>query len=93
MQWSEIIAEEKSDAIKEISALPAGQKNVLSKLAENEATQMTEKQTIMDLKMTGSSIARALEGLEEKDVIEKIETGYQIINPVIKFYVLKGKIS
>ncbi len=93
LHWSEIIAEEKSDAIKEISALPSGQKNALSKLAENETTQMTEKQTIMDLKMTGSSIARALEGLEEKDIIEKVETGYQIINPVIKFYVLKGKIS
>lgn len=46
---------------------------------------------MLELQMTSSSIITALEGLEEKDVIEKDEEDmYQIINPVVKFYALKN---
>ena len=40
--------------------------------------------------MTSSSIIAALEGLEEKDFIEKVNDQYQIINPVVRHYVLSG---
>ncbi len=43
--------------------------------------------------MTSSSIITALEGLEEKDVIEKEEDQYQIINPIVKYYILRGSKS
>ncbi len=89
--WSAILAEEKSDAVKEISSLSAGQKSVLCELAERDKLQMTDKETILKLQMTSSSIVRALDGLDEKDIIEKLERGYRIINPVLKFYVLQGK--
>ncbi len=91
--WLDILEEEKSDAIKEISALTAGQKKVLGQVAEENVTQLTDKATMITLEMASSSIVRALEGLEEKDIIEKLESSYKVINPVIRFYVTKGKVT
>jgi hypothetical protein len=92
--WHKILLEEKSDAVKEISLLSAGQKNVLLQLAKNPLVPITSKQSMLSLQMTSSSIITALEGLEEKDMIEKTGQQYQIINPVVKHYVLtSGKID
>ena len=92
-EWLEILKEEKSDAIKEISLLSLGQKNVLLLIAKNISIQLTSKQAILESQMTSSSILTALEGLEEKDIIEKEEDKYQIISPVVKFYVLASSLS
>ncbi len=40
--------------------------------------------------MSSSSIITAIEGLEEKDIIEKQGNKYQVINPVLKHFVLKS---
>lgn len=48
---------------------------------------------MLELQMTSSSVITALDGLEEKDVIEREEDNYQIINPVVKYYVLKGRVE
>ncbi len=87
--WLQVLEEEKSDAVKEISQLSIGQKNVLLQIAK-KIPQLTSKQSILEINMSSSSITTALEGLEEKDVIEKEEGHYQIINPVVKFYVLQA---
>lgn len=84
--WSEILDEEKSDAVKEISLLSLGQKVVLNQIAKSINLHLTSKQTMLELQMTSSSIITALEGLEEKDMIEKVEEKYQIINPIVRFY-------
>lgn len=87
--WSEIIDEEKSDAVKEISLLSLGQKIVLNQIAKGMNRQLTSKKTMLELQMTSSSIIAAIEGLEEKDMIEKVAGQYQIINPVVRFYAVK----
>ncbi|MCS5712849.1 ATP-binding protein [Candidatus Berkiella aquae] len=87
--WIEIIEEEKSDAIKDILQLSAGQKAVLTQIAKG-AAQLTNKKTILRLEMSSSSIITAIEGLEEKDIIEKQGNKYQVINPVLKHFVLKS---
>lgn len=87
--WLEIIEEEKSDAIKEILQLSIGQKAVLSRIAKG-ASQLTNKESVIAMELSSSSIIAALEGLEEKDIIEKEGRKYHIINPVIKYYVLKS---
>ena len=87
--WLEILEEERSDAIKEISLLSLGQKIVLLQITKN-IPHLTSKETMLELQMTSSSILTALDGLEEKDVIEKEEDRYQVINPVVKFYVLNS---
>ena len=87
--WLELIEEEKSDAIKEILQLSLGQKSVLVNIAKG-ISQLTNSKSIIDLQMPSSSIMAALEGLEEKDIIEKEGKVFKIINPIIKFYVLKS---
>jgi hypothetical protein len=85
--WREILEEEKSDAIKEIMLLSLGQKNILKEISKDTNKHLTSKQTILKTQMTSSSILTALEGLEEKDIIEKEDDQYQVISPVIKYYV------
>ena len=91
--WLEILEEEKSDAIKEISLLSLGQKNVLHQIALGTNSKLTSKQTMLELQTTSSSIMTALEGLDEKDIIEKELDQYQVINPIVKFYALKNNRS
>ncbi len=62
-----------------------GQKNLLLRIAKG-ISLLTSKQNIIELHMSGSSILSALGGLEEKNIIEKKENRYQIINPIIKHY-------
>lgn len=88
--WDEILKEEKSDSVKDISLLSLGQKTVVQQIAANPDSQLTSKQSMLDLQMTSSSIIAALEGLEEKDMIEKNESQYQVTNPVVKYYILRG---
>lgn len=88
--WQAILAEEKSDAVREISNLSMGQKNLLRYIAINGGNQLTSKQAMLQLQMTSSSIISALNGLEDKDIIEKLDDdGYQIINLVVAFYARK----
>ncbi len=91
IEWQNIVAEEKSDAIKELSLLSMGQKTVLLHLTQAPDALLTGKESIMSLKMAGSSILAALDGLEEKDMIAKEEAHYQIINPVVRYYVEQFK--
>ena len=88
--WQRILAEEKSDAIKEISLLSLNQKTVLLQIAKR-SSHLTSKQSILELRMPSSSILAAIESLEEKDLIEKVGDHYQIINPIVRFYVLNVK--
>lgn len=87
--WGIILDEEKSDAVKEISMLSPGQKAVVLQIAKDHHIHITGKKTMLEIEMTGSSILTALEALQEKDIIEKEDKQYRVINPVIKFYVLK----
>ncbi len=41
------------------------------------------------MQMTGNSVMTALGELEEKDVIERHEDEFQIITPVVRYYVSK----
>ncbi len=87
--WQAILAEEKSDAVKEISLLSLGQKMVLYNIATEPEAQLTSKKTLMLMQMTSSTVMAAISGLEEKDVIERIDDKYQIISPVVKYYAIK----
>ena len=51
-----IVAEEKSDAIKEISSLSMGQKAALAYFVKHPNALLTEKDTIIALDMASSSV-------------------------------------
>lgn len=89
--WLKVLEEEKSDAVKEISLLSMGQKAVLLQIAAKGAEGLTSQNTLMEMSMSSSSVISALSALDEKDVIERFDDGsIQIINPVVKHYVLQG---
>lgn len=87
--WQTIIEEEKSDAVKEISQLSPGQKQVLREIATAENHELLSHTSITKLGLSGSSITTALKALMDKDIIEKIHTGYQIINPIVRYFAAK----
>lgn len=82
--WQLVIEEEKSDAQAEIGNLSMGQKKVLKYIANFSGKNLLSAEVGKMTGMALSSIAGAITGLLEKDIIEKQEDCHAIINPVIK---------
>ena len=82
--WNTLLEEENSDANKEISQLALGQRKILTYIANNNGTSLLSKEIANTLSMPTSSISVAINKLLEKDIIEKHEQCYDIINPVLK---------
>lgn len=88
--WHMVVKEEWSDALRELSELPIGQRRLLKHIANDPTKNMQSHETSQSLSMPPSSISTALNALVEKDYIEKNDTGfYEIINPLL-FAVLRG---
>jgi hypothetical protein len=90
--WLMVIDEEQSDANAEISSLSMGQKKIMKFVANYSGENIMSVGTTKEVGMALSSIASALTGLMEKDMIEKHEDGYKIINPIVH-YLLKESVS
>lgn len=88
--WNMVVLEEWSDALKELSDLPLGQRRLLKYIANYDAKNIQSQETSAQLSMAVSSIATSLNSLIEKDYIEKdVDVGYRVINPLL-LAVLKG---
>ena len=85
--WKQVLTEEWSDAVREISLLPMTQRKILKHIAPlSVAQQLTSQNTARQLRLAASSIASALNALIEKDYLEfDAETDrYIIINPLLR---------
>ncbi len=82
--WIQVVEEEYSDANAEITHLSMGQRKVLKFVANNSGGNLMSASSISTMGMALSSVSSAMTGLVEKDIVEKNEAGYQIINPIIK---------
>lgn len=82
--WQQLLEEERSDAQAEIASFSMAQKKVLKFLVHQQAGALLSAHTVKEIGLATSTIAASLKALTEKDVIEKIDDSYQIINPVIK---------
>lgn len=92
--WSEVIVEEWSDALKELSDLPIGQRRLLKYIANHDVKTLQSQESSLHLSMPPSSIATASSALIEKDYIEQDENGYyQIINPLLLAVLQGNKIN
>jgi uncharacterized protein len=88
--WANVVAEEWSDALRELSDLPMNQRRLLKYIANNHLKNIQNQQTCIALSMPVSSISTAIHVLIEKDYVEKNESGhYDVINPLL-LAVLKG---
>lgn len=82
--WRRVVEEEWSDAVKELSDLPLGQRRVLKFIANLEPKNILSREYSTQLSMPVSSISTSVKVLIDKDYIEKHENGsYEIINPLL----------
>src|SRR5262245_58566788 len=68
--WANVIAEEWSDVLRELSDLPIGQRRLLKYIANNTEKNLQSQETCSNLSMPASSIATAIHALTEKDYVE-----------------------
>ncbi len=88
--WASVVIEEWSDALKELSDLPIGQRRLLKYIANNTTKSIQSQETCATISMPASSISTAVHVLIEKDYVEQNKEGhYNVINPLL-LAVLKG---
>lgn len=89
--WQIVMNEEESDANAEIATLSLGQKKLIKHIATHGGANLLSSQVIQETGMALSSLASAVTGLMEKDVIEKQEDQYIIINPMLKYQMQESR--
>jgi AAA+ ATPase superfamily predicted ATPase len=88
--WASVIEEEWSDALRELSDLPIGQRKLLKHIANNTVKTIRDHETCLILSMPASSVSTSVQVLLEKDYVEQNKQGYYgVINPLL-LAVLKG---
>lgn len=88
--WQRVVTEEWSDALKELSDLPLGQRRILKYIANYDVKNIQSQETSAKINMAASSIATAVNTLIEKDYLEQEKEGnYRVINPLLTA-VLRG---
>lgn len=83
--WQTVVEEESSDAHAEIGRLSLQQKKILKYIAQYPSQLLLSAQALQAIGIAQSSLAGALTKLIEKDLVEKEEHRYIIINPVTEF--------
>jgi uncharacterized protein len=91
--WNRVIEEETSNANAEIAQLSMGQKKVLKYVANHSANTLLSANAAKTIGMALSSIAGAISSLMDKDILDKQNDRYKIINPVIKHLLSEKFIS
>src|SRR3990167_2587591 len=83
--WDRVIAEEWSDALRELSDLPIGQRRLLKYIGNNTLISSVQNQEAsVALSMPTSSLSTAIHVLIEKDYVEQDEdASYHVINPLL----------
>jgi hypothetical protein len=88
--WNRVVTEEWSDALRELSDLPLGQRRLLKFIANHQVKNIHSQEISTALSMPVSSISTAIRVLIEKDYVEQNENDeYNVINPLL-LAVLQG---
>jgi AAA+ ATPase superfamily predicted ATPase len=82
--WDMVIEEERSDLLKDFFALSENQRKLMIYIANYGGKNIYANETAKKMDMPISSISRALAALVERDYLEKVKTGYQLIVPIYK---------
>lgn len=83
--WKKMVEEERQEIMRELSVLSSGQRKILIAITEGFIKELTGKEFLKKVNMTSSSVVEALRVLEQRDYIEKKESGeYHLIDPLIR---------
>ncbi len=82
--WEQMAREERQEIMQELSTLSHGQRKILIAIAEGDVRALTGKLFLKKINMTSSSVVEAIKVLEQRDYIEKKESGeYHFIDPLV----------
>jgi hypothetical protein len=82
--WTSIVREERQEMARELSVLSFGQRKILVAVASGRNRELTGKEFLKHVNMSGSSVIEALKGLEQGDYLERKEDGVlYFIDPLI----------
>ena len=82
--WVKMVKEERQEIMRELSVLSPGQRKILIAITEGYIRELTGKVFLKKINMTSSSVVEALKMLEQRDYLEKKESGeYHLIDPLI----------
>lgn len=82
--WYKLITEERQEIAKELSMLSPSQRKILLAISRGTNKELTGKEMIKSMNLSGASISKALKLLIQLDYVEKLENGeYHLIDPLI----------
>ncbi len=85
MAWEQVAQEERSDLLKDYTSLPINQKKLMIYLANNVGVKnMYSIETSKESGIAISSMARALESLQERDFIQKEDGVFYLTVPIYR---------
>lgn len=87
--WDKLIDDRLKDIRDIFFKKSLGQMKILTYIALGNTKELSGTKAQNKLEMSGSAIVQALKILEEEDLIEKADSRYQIIDPLIKATLIK----
>jgi uncharacterized protein len=83
--WQEYIYTERTRISRELSYLSFGQRKILTAISFGYTTELTGKNFLQKVGITGPSVINALDVLEERDLVGRKDDGsYFMIDPLMK---------
>lgn len=86
--WEEYVKNNRRLIGDDIIELSLNQKKILVALAKNPAKELYSADFISQVKLTQSSIRKAVDVLMEKDLIHFTEERYRVLDPAIAYYII-----
>lgn len=82
--WEHLVSSKKKDLLHETKSFTIAHKKLLVAIAHGMDHGLTSQKFLSQAELSGASVIRALEYLEEQDFIEKINNRYRVIDPLLK---------
>ena len=87
-QWEDYVKNNRHLIGDDIIGLSLNQKKILVALAKKPVKELYGAEFLTTVKLTQSSIRKAIDVLIEKDLVHCSEGRYQVLDPAIEFYIL-----
>lgn len=84
LRWEELVESRANEIRKQLKSISAGQLKVLTFIAIYGGERLTRKEVQLQTTLASSSIVKALESLEENDLVVRLSNEYHIVDPVLK---------
>lgn len=84
--WKSYLLSKKTDITDEIGQLTLNQKRVVQYLAFNPTTELYNKETLIKLNLSQSSVQSAIEILLNKGIVAEVEEKFRVLDPTIRAY-------